>query len=175
MPELDPATMSKIFDSTLSQLQGAVRVDPGSALDQLAKHGLLTDKEKQALQTILNKSHANPKPSAGDVVKDVDAVLGGTGEGTVANVILKTIRFLDSAQAAAGQPHQQGLLSIPNLPWDPAAASDGCVAGGVGGGLAGAAVGGVPGAIFGAAVGGIIGALIEGVGHGTKQGGGAQK
>lgn len=173
MPELDPATMAKIYDSVLSQLP-QVKPDPGAALDQLSKDGLLTDKEKQTLHTILTKGHSNPKPSSAEVVKEIDAVLGGSREDAVATVILKTIRFLDNAQASAGHPGQQDLLSIPNVPWDPAAGSDGCVAGGVGGAIVGGAVGGVPGALFGAAIGGIIGGLIEGVGHGAKQGGGAK-
>jgi hypothetical protein len=175
MSELDPDVMSKIYDSVLSQIQRTQLTDSGSHLDQLSKHGLVTDKERQTLQAILSKAHSQPAPSRTVVAKEIDAVLSdGNVKSPVAEILLKTIRFLDNTQSAPEQPGQlqQNLLSIPDVEWDPAAASDGIVEGGAGGAVAGAAIGGVPGAIFGAAVGGVIGGLIKGFGHGAQGGGG---
>ena len=87
--------------------------------------GCFTDKDKQTLQGVLRRASSEGKPSAAAVPGD------GTAQSAVALALLKTIQFITNTQSKDEHPgqHQQNLLSVPDIPWDSGAASDGVVGG----------------------------------------------
>lgn len=167
MSEFDPTAASQTLESILGNgAFGRRRVDPASRLDDLSKQGLLTGNDAQELRALLTRVTSAPEPSAPPILPEIDAVLG-RAKSEVAVTILKTLRFILSTHPTAadhGQAHQR--RSIPEIPYDPDAASEGCLEGALGGAAVGAALGGVPGALAGAAVGGILGGWIRGFGAG---------
>lgn len=168
MSEFDPTVASKILDSILgngpSHLGDA---NPGSHLSELTKQGLLTGDDAQALQALLSKAKSGSTASAPTILAQVDGALGDA-RSEVAVTTLKTLRYILTTQpSASGQAQtDHNLLSIPQIPYDPGAASEGCVEGATAGALVGAAFGSVPGAIWGAGIGGVMGGLVKGFGEG---------
>jgi hypothetical protein len=168
MSEFDPTIASKILDSILGNgLSRLGDANPGSHLSELTKQGLLTADDAQALQALVAKAKSGSKASTPTILPQVDGALGAA-KSEVAVTTLMTLRYILSMQPSAPRQAQtdQNLLSIPQIPYDPGAASEGCLEGATAGALVGAAFGSVPGAIWGAGLGGVMGGLVRGFGEG---------
>jgi hypothetical protein len=170
MSEFDATTASQILGSVLSQFEQKGLGKTSAQLDQLTASHLITNDDKETLETVLSKGKTNNGGSGSAMVSEVDAILKEDKVGSeVAKIILNMLKLADNLPSVAVGPPPSGqhnLQTIPNIPWDSGAASDGIVEGGAAGAGIGILVGDVPGAIFGAAVGGVIGGLVEGFGHG---------